>query len=48
MDMDMDGGMAEETSSRQASATSRTLSRQSNRPGEFRFIYDTGGVILMK
>ena len=34
MDMDMDGGMGEETSSRQASATSRTLSRQSNRPGE--------------
>ena len=33
-DMDMDGGMGEEISSRQASATSRTLSRQSNRPGE--------------
>ena len=34
MDMDMEGGMGEETTSRQASARSRTMSRQSNRPGE--------------
>ena len=38
MDVDMEGGMGEETSSRQASATSRTMSRQSNRPGELHII----------
>ena len=38
MDVDMEGGMGEETGSRQASATSRTLSRQSNRPGELHII----------
>ena len=43
MDVDMEGGMGEEISSRQASASSRTLSRQSNRPGEFHTI-DVGQV----
>ena len=43
-DMDMDGGMGEEISSRQASATSRTLSRQSNRPGELHIIIGEGHI----